>query len=208
MNILRKIVPASVRGKIRRGLNWPKMKRSTKIIIGAGGTKQEGWASCDIDTINITRREDFLKFWQTGTLSNFLAEHVWEHLTPNDGRIAIEHCFELLAPSGRLRIAVPDGNSPDPAYIDHVRIGGTGPGGDDHKILYTVETLSEAMSDAGFVVEAVEYFDSEGHFHQNALNAAAHGYIGRSRDNDPRNTKEKIGYTSLIVDGVKPKQET
>ena len=200
---VRRLIPGRLKQFAREIANRSRLRQAKKVIIGAGRTKQIGWASCEIFEVNITNRRDFAAYWNPNSLECFLAEHVWEHLTVKDGQTAATHCFEFLAPGGRLRIAVPDGNSPDPEYIEYVRVGGTGAGADDHKVLYTVQKVVSMFEKAGFETHALEYFDSEGQFHQ--LNwDEKDGYIKRSRNNDPRNTPELLKYTSLIVDGIKP----
>ena len=133
-----------------------------------------------------------------------LAEHVWEHLTQKEGLIAAKMCFQYLQPGGRLRIAVPDGCNPDSNYRKWVQPGGTGPGADDHKILYTYDSLQQLLVEAGFHTELLEYFDSSGQFHFVEWDPSD-GMIRRSRRFDARNQGGKLGYTSLIVDAWKPR---
>jgi len=128
---------------------------------------------------------------------------VWEHLTADDARRAQRNAHTFLKPGGHLRLAVPDGRHPDPAYLERVRPGGTGPGADDHKVLYTVETLSRSLEAAGFEVRPLEYWDARGEF-QFCDWSTADGKIVRSRRFDPRNATGTLAYTSLIVDAIKP----
>jgi predicted SAM-dependent methyltransferase len=51
-----------------------------------------------------------------------LAEHVWEHLTEEEGLAAARACFKYLSPGGFLRVVVPDGLHPDPAYVEWSRL--------------------------------------------------------------------------------------
>lgn len=39
-----------------------------------------------------------------------LAEHVWEHMTKEEGIMAAKHCYEFLQDGGYIRVAVPDSN--------------------------------------------------------------------------------------------------
>jgi predicted SAM-dependent methyltransferase len=200
---VRRLLPGRLKQLLRQAANRGTLKQAERVIIGAGRTKQPGWASCEIFEVNITDRNDFSAYWDPNSRECFLAEHVWEHLTAADGQIAANHCFEFLKPGGRLRIAVPDGNSPDPDYIEDVRVGGRGAGAHDHKVLYTVETMIAMFEKAGFQPQALEFFDGDGKFQQIEWNEQD-GYIKRCRKNDPRNTLETLKYTSLIVDGIKP----
>jgi predicted SAM-dependent methyltransferase len=106
--------------------------------------------------------------------------------------------------SGRhLRIAVPDGLHPDPKYIDHVKPGGTGPGCEDHQVLYTYRTLVGLLEAAGFEVRLLEWFDEEGQFHFREWDPDD-GLVCRSTRYDERNAHDPTAYTSIIADAVKP----
>lgn len=174
-----------------------------RIVVGAAHTLYEGWISTNIDSLNLLDLSD----WQTVVgdlkLDRVLAEHVWEHLSPGDGIVALKHVAAHLRPGGRIRIAVPDGHHPDPDYIEHVRPGGAGPGADDHKILYTAEILEAALREAGLIPERLEYWDASGEFHA-ADWEPADGKVMRSLRFDLRNAGGEPKYTSLLIDGIKP----
>ena len=174
-----------------------------KVVIGAGHTKYPGWISTDIDTLDLLDPGDWDKQFTRGTIAALLAEHVWEHIDPELGKQALRHCFDYLRPGGYIRIAVPDGFHPDPAYIRYVEPGGTGPGADDHKILYNHEIMDEVLRGIGFDVSKLEYFDRDGTFHA-AMWKSGDGVVKRSACNDSRNIGANYAYTSLIVDGIKP----
>jgi predicted SAM-dependent methyltransferase len=188
---------------LQRSFLNPERAQAQRIIVGAGNTAYDGWFSTNEDTLNLLRRADFAAYWEPGTREAFLAEHVWEHLSYEDGCRAAAHCFAFLRPGGRLRLAVPDGLKPDPAYREYVRPGGSGPGADDHKVLYTARTLTDLLEAAGFTCTLLEYWDEDGHFHATDWNPAD-GQIMRSRRFDSRNQDGVLRYTSLIADGVKP----
>lgn len=173
-----------------------------KLIVGAGSTRYDGWISTNVSQLNLLSEDDWNRFLKGGKVDRVLAEHVWEHLSPLDGLVALRNVYQNLAPGGRIRIAVPDGNHPDISYIDHVKPGGKGPGADDHKILYTCETLCDALRSAGFEPVPIEYWDREGCFHSKEW-SASDGHVSRSLLHDRRNENGKPNYTSLFVDGVK-----
>lgn len=188
---------ALLRGGRRRQL--PKARR---VILGSAGNDQDGWCTSDRDVLDITRAADFRRYWKPGVIEAFVAEHVWEHLTPEHAREAVANCFRFLSPGGRLRVAVPDGLHPDPAYIEHVAPGGSGPGATDHKVLYDHRSMAALLAGAGFEVVLVEYWDVDAVFHRSEWDEA-YGIIERSALNDSRN-RERLTYTSLIVDAIKP----
>lgn len=173
-----------------------------KIVIGSGNIYEKGWVPTDIHYLNVLRENDWNFFFKENAIDAILAEHVWEHLSLGDGELAAKNCYKYLKKNGYLRIAVPDGLHPMPAYIDHVKIGGTGAGADDHKVLYTYKSLSGILQKAGFTVKLLEYFNEQGQFCESAWNAKE-GLIRRSKNHDPRNADGKLNYTSLMIDAVK-----
>lgn len=177
-------------------------KGDLRIIVGSSATKLDGWISTEYPCVDISDSRTLKRFFRPASVSNFLAEHVLEHLTPEKASLASANLYSLLKSGGRWRIAVPDGFHPDGNYIEQVRPGGTGEGSDDHKILYNIESLSDLLSKAGFMVESIEWFDRSGRFNSVEWNPEG-GQISRSLKNDPRNQIKRYGYTSLIVDAVK-----
>jgi len=178
-------------------------RQHRKIVIGSSATGFNDWISTDKDTLNLLDPASWRQYVQAGTIDAILAEHVWEHLTSGQATIAAKTCFEFLRPGGHLRIAVPDGFHPDPAYIDSVKPGGSGRGSLDHKVLYTHESLAMIFSSAGYETRLLEYFDRDGKFHKTEWNTED-GMISRSLLNDKRNVDGKPVYTSIILDAIKP----
>lgn len=177
-------------------------KGELKVVVGSSDIFEAGWIPSEWHFLNLLKEEEWLTYFKEDSISNILAEHVWEHLTPEDGIIAIRTCYRFLKKGGRLRIAVPDAFHPDPTYIDYVKPGGTGAGADDHKILYSYKIMTDILEQVGYKVQLLEYFNESGAFHHNAWDAKE-GYIHRSIKNDKRNADGKPNYTSLIVDAVK-----
>ncbi|HRN50983.1 MAG TPA: methyltransferase domain-containing protein [Anaerolineales bacterium] len=174
-----------------------------RLVVGADGTYYRGWLHTDINLLDITSEKDWAKFFRGSSLSAILAEHVWEHLSQEDSAKALRLCHRYLKPGGYLRIAVPDGFHPDPQYIAFVKPGGNGPGADDHKVLYTHSTLAEALANAGFIVNALEYYTDAGQFIYSDWQPED-GMVQRSSRFDGRNTDGVLRYTSLVIDGKKP----
>lgn len=185
---------------------------SKKIIVGAGGTQFEGWIPTDMDMLNLLVKNDWAACFKPNSLDAILAEHVWEHLTPEQASIAAMHCFRFLKPGGYLRVAVPDGLHPDSGYIEWVRSGGSGPGSDDHKVLYTYDTFRKIFTSAGFGVSLCEYYDEHGEFHDMEWNPAD-GMIRRSHRFDKitfdrSNSGVNFDFTSIILDAIKPRKSS
>lgn len=184
-------------------LRYISFSKEIKLNIGAGKFGFEnGWFLSDIDTLNILSKESWNKNLQSKKAKNIMAEHVWEHLSYEDGLKGAKNCFAFLGKGGRLRIAVPDGFHPNAEYIEYVKPGGTGAGADDHKILYNYTIITTMLEKAGFLVELLEYWDEVGKFHYMEWDIN-NGYIMRSKNHDLRNKSGELKYTSLIVDAIK-----
>jgi predicted SAM-dependent methyltransferase len=178
------------------------IRKAKNIILGAGNKNYLRWVSTDKNTLDILCRDNFKRYWKPSSRWIFLAEHVWEHLTIEESKIANANCFEFLQLGGRLRIAVPDGLHPDYLYINNVRPGGVGPGAEDHKVIYNYKLLRETLEEAGFKVDLLEYWDENGVFHFRKWDSED-GHICRSKRYDSRNKNGALNYTSLIVDAIK-----
>jgi predicted SAM-dependent methyltransferase len=174
-----------------------------KIIVGASGTSQDGWIALEQDVLDLLRLDHWRTCFRPNAIDAILAEHVWEHLTSEEGALASRLCFRFLKVGGHLRVAVPDGFHPSPDYRELVRPGGIGCGAEDHKVLFTHETLTRMFVDAGFRVRLLEFFDERGAFHGESW-SADDGYVSRSLRFDPRNNGgQAANYTSIILDAQK-----
>lgn len=177
--------------------------RPLRLVIGASGVHDEGWIHTDIEYLNLLDERDWEVYFQKNSVDAILAEHVWEHLTIDEGLEAAKRCLEYLSPGGGyLRVAVPDGYHPNPDYIESVRPGGCGAGAIDHKVLYNCNTLSAILEKAGFCVVLLEWYDSRHRLHCVRW-SGKDGMIWRSLRYDKRNTDGVPRYTSLIVDAYK-----
>lgn len=177
-----------------------------KIILEAGNTRVDGWISTDEDSLNLLSEESFSSFFKDAKAKAMLAEHVWEHFSYEEGVRAASLCYDFLEEGAYIRVAVPDGNLNDEDFLQLVGIGGPGPKNHPaytHKVLYTHEKLVEVFEGAGFVVRLLEYIDDKGIFHYIYWNAED-GPIGRSLRYDTRNSRERIGMASIIIDAYKP----
>lgn len=177
-------------------------KNHIRIVVGAGLNYDKGWIPVEISRLNIVRNTDWGKIFTVDSIDAILAEHVWEHLSPDDAYQAARNCFQYLKHGGYIRIAVPDGYHPDSDYIEWVKPGGKGEGSEDHKVLYDHHSLSELFQKSGFRVNLLEYFDEQGKFHSNDW-SAENGRIRRSAKYDIRNRNGHLKYTSLILDAYK-----
>lgn len=177
-----------------------------KVIIGAGKTAQSGWISTQENELDLLNQADFERMFAAEKPSAFLAEHVWEHMTLEEGYIAARNCYDFLADGGYIRVAVPDAYFRNKWYQNMVKDSGNGDPSHPaytHKIVYTYKTLQTVFERAGFAVELLEYCDESGTFHYKYWNERD-GKIGRSLRFDTRNTGGKLGMVSIVIDAKKP----
>jgi predicted SAM-dependent methyltransferase len=126
-------------------------------------------------------------------------------LTYEEAAEAARNCFEYLKPDGYFRIAVPDGFHPEPNYINWVKPGNWW-NGNDHKFLFNYQNLDVLLSDIGFSVRLLEWYDENGVFHKQKWSHNA-GPISRSANtiwSKFLGVVTNAEYTSLIVDAYKP----
>lgn len=177
-----------------------------KIIIGAGNTRQDGWIATQEAELNLLNRADFERLLGGSKAEAFLAEHVWEHMTYEEGVVAAKNVFDFLMPGGYIRAAVPDRNFRNEWYQNMVKVGGNGDPGHPaytHKIVYDADLFERVFEEAGFRVNRLEYCDENGGFHYNEWDESD-GRIGRSLRFDTRNKDGNLGMVSVIIDAKKP----
>lgn len=183
-----------------------KVQDEIKVVIGAGEyVNNPGWIHTQEEELNLLDEKMWQNRFNKSSIKVILAEHVWEHLTYEEGIDAAKMCFKYLKPSGYIRCAVPDGYFPDEVYQNIVQVGGPGPKkhvAASHKIVHNYKILTNIFESAGYEVKLLEYCDEEGNFHQNYWDGAG-GVIFRSKKYDPRNQGEKLVFPSLIIDALK-----
>lgn len=177
-----------------------------KIIIGAGNTAYEGWTATQETELDLLKVEDYYKlFIKEESVDAFLAEHVFEHLSYDEGIEAGKNLYKFLKPGGYIRLAVPDVNFQNEWYQNMCKPGGPGPINHPaytHKVFYDYKSLVKVFEAAGFTVDLLEYCDENGRFHFNYWNPEQ-GMIGRSLRFDTRNNDGKLGMVSIIIDAFK-----
>lgn len=186
-------------------INVEEITEPIKIIVGASSQSYPGWIQTQEDELNLLSRSDWESSFKSRKIRTILAEHVWEHLTYEEGIEAARICYEFLEPQGYIRCAVPDAFFQNEWYQNIVKIGGPGPTDHpaaSHKIVHNYRTLTSMFEEAGFKVKLLEYCDESGEFHFNDWNPED-GFIYRSFRFDHRNKNNELGFVSLIVDALK-----
>ena len=168
-----------------------------RVVIGASGVFEAGWVPTDERQINLLRPETWRSYFEPDSIDALLAEHVWEHLTVDEGKAAAALCHRYLRPGGYLRVAVPDGLHPDRDYREYIKPGGVGGGSvGGHQVAYTYRQLKDVFESVGFRVRLLEYHDETGVLHATDW-SPRQGMIHRSRQFDSR------GAISIILDAEK-----
>ena len=137
-----------------------------KLVVGAGRPRFEGWVHTDLPALDVSNADHWRYLVPKASIDRILAEHVFEHLTAAQLGEFLDIAKPYLAPGGRVRIAVPDGNHPDDRYIEKVKPQGRGAGAEDHKVLYTSEMISAIIREHGYQFQLLEYFNADGQFHR------------------------------------------
>jgi len=173
--------------------------RPLKVVIGSGGTSFDGWITTDVHLLDITNQRDWQQLFKPGSIDRLLSEHVLEHLSEAECRIALAECYRYLKPGALFRVAVPDGYRRDPDYVAEVA-----PPRDGHKVLFTVDNFVPLLESVGFRVTPLEYFDAQEVFHAREWDESM-GFIKRSIrfDDQVAFKRDDMFYTSLIVDAKK-----
>lgn len=181
-----------------------KNQKPIKIILGAGYHSQTSgeWVNTDLPQFDVTNESHWKYLFENIKIDNLFAEHVFEHLTLQQNKIAINLIYQYLKPGGVFRFVVPDGYNPDKNYIDYVKPNGTGPGCNDHKLLWNIDLMLETFSNSGFMVISKENYSKEGILFSSELNKA-NGEVIRTVTNPDRQNWELKNYSSLIIDFVK-----
>ena len=200
-----------------------------RVALGVATEKQDGWIGLVQAELDVTADPDWSRRFAPESIDNILAEHVWEHLTWTQARKAAALAFRYLKPGGRLRLAVPDTFHASRYIVDAVSATGSLAHEHGHLVDYNYRLMTRLLSEAGFEVSLLDWWDEVGEFHNGYGSEDGHGYIMRSYVNWPNHAnaylepatysrivestpepqrqgllERRINHTSLIVDGIKP----
>lgn len=196
-----------------------------RLEIG-GQRNLPGWIVTDQDKLDITNQADWEKHFTPASIRIIFAEHVLEHLEPEDTKKFFTLASKYLIEGGYIRIAVPDEQHPSGFYRDFVKPGGIGVGSDDHKYFFNGENISDFFDNGVYKLRLLEWWDDEGFHQEDWNNSFQAGFVKRCANlynyrfaDDPEDMKKllestpaekrhiftdnQISYTSLIFDLVK-----
>lgn len=97
---------------IRRSIAFRKYQNSTeikKLQIGSGKNKLPGFFNTDLQTGKKVYFLDAAKKYpfQDGTFNYIFSEHIFEHLTYEQGKSMLRECYRVLQKDGILRLTMP-----------------------------------------------------------------------------------------------------
>ena len=187
--------------------------KHVNLILGAALTKQKSWFSTNQEWFDIAQKSHWDRLFNANKspsknrVKRVLAEHVFEHLTLDEMRNAINLIYNNMIYEGSLRIAVPDGNNPNQEYRNHCGINGIGADASDHKQFITFELLRDEVEKIGFKCQLIEGYLKNKKLISTPFNREL-GDVIRSRSNQTYiHPKEGWGFidsnSSLIVDCLK-----
>src|SRR5919198_5469402 len=119
-----------------------------RIVVGAGHYERPGWLLTQRKQLDLLQRQDWEAGFSQRPVAAILAEHVWEHLTLEEGKTAAKICYDFLEPGGYIRCAVPDAYFPGEEYQNTVRPGGPVPSDHpaaSHKLVYHYRMLPDVF---------------------------------------------------------------
>lgn len=192
----------------------------SRLVVGAKADQYPGWISTDARAegarLDIRRAPDWWRYFRPGSLTVILAEHVLEHLTPEDAYLSLCNFRDFLAPGGFARIAVPDAFYPNEDYQAFCAPGRVGqwffesfvyaPDEPAHRVHYNYRTLTTMIHAAGLVPRLCEWHDERGRFHRLDYDTEAAPVKRRAGSEYAINFyRLMLGFDniSLIVDAVK-----
>jgi len=156
-----------------------------KLHIGCAAKRLEGYINIDSRQTDATDHvcdASAITIVSEGTVAEIYSRHMLEHLDPNDAMTTLRHWHDLLAPSGILKVIVPDITFHAQQILGlvqstmgdqnlHAMAGFWGwrdetRGGskeDAHRWGYTEKSLVQILNDIGFidVQRVLEGVDSE-----------------------------------------------
>jgi len=159
------------------------------IALAAADVK---WTAARLSCVDLTWYARFL----TKRAPNFLIEHQLQTLPFAQQLDVLVFCRHALATGGRVRIALPDGNHPSPAY--QALLARSGVSGRP-----TLEGWTWILERLGFLVRVVEGYRRDGSFVAADPDFDLYGPVRRSSRLDPRGTDPALRMSALILDAVK-----
>jgi hypothetical protein len=97
---------AEERTSVSFGRRWPKRKLaasdSKRIVIGAWTKFDHGWIPTQQNFLDLTDSARWSTYFEPNSHNAMLAEHVWEHITPEEGLAAAKTCYTYLKPGAAM----------------------------------------------------------------------------------------------------------
>ena len=156
------------------------INRPLMVYVGAASIRQPGFISLYRTELDVTKADDYARWFCKSSVDSFLTEHTFEHIPEDLHEGAFRLMHKYLKSGGRLRIAVPLYKEAHVARPADVEIG--------HVAFITKRSLTAALNRAGFnKIRALEYVDVQTHTAHTEVYDSCDGRVRRSVRHDARN---------------------
>lgn len=130
--LLKNLVPRSRRGTVRvlatrvimplgrrRARGIESTTHPLKLHLGSGGEHKDGWVNVDLVGDPVEFSWDLSRGipFSDSSADEIFHEHLLEHIPLEAGYGFMRECYRVLAPTGILRVAVPDAGSLAQSYV-------------------------------------------------------------------------------------------
>lgn len=163
------------------------LNRPLMVYVGSSSVRQPGFISLEYQEFDVTKAEDYDKWFCKESVDVFFSEHTFEHIPQELHVVAFRLMHQFLKPGGIMRMAIP-------SYFDEVAVPNFKPSALDieygHVAFVTTRSAVETLKDAGFrevtVLEQLVY-TAEGRFLVTNPYDSCAGRVRRSVRHDERN---------------------
>lgn len=116
--------------------------RPLMVYIGSADVTQPGFISFTYAELDVTKQQDFEKYFCPGSVDVFFSEHTYEHIRAEKYAVSFQLMLKYLRPGGYVRLATPTfppNHTPGPLDVEY-----------GHVSFYTAEALRQELQGAGF----------------------------------------------------------
>lgn len=162
---------------------WRIMNTPQRIYIGSSGIHLPGFTSYPYQELDVTKEQDFARWFCEEGIDVFHSEHTFEHISYENSLTAFKLFYKYLRPTGYVRIAVPGehhmGKSHKPDKLD-IQYG--------HISFWNKTIIGDYLKSAGFQRIELREYQSANSCHISLWNRCE-GMVRRSFMHDARNEK-------------------
>lgn len=141
---------------------------SSSLIVGSGhslglvDTNLPEYISTDQDELDLINRYDITKYIPQASILNILANHVMEHIYPEEIWNVFNNIFFMQKAGGYLVICVPDLLSPNSRHYKGMEEAILFQPKASHFIFFSLESITYLLSKIGYEVIPIYYHNEKG----------------------------------------------